>query len=151
MTRADEPLAAVAPHLAGLAEAAPDREICGLVVAGADGVPEAWPVPNRAPDPSRGFVLGPEELLRALRRLDEEGGALLAVYHSHPAGGAELSARDLDGALAGGEPVLGGVAQVVVSLEGGRAATVRAHRWLGGRFQGADLWTSVRCPGRSSP
>lgn len=144
MATADEPLLAVAPILAGLAEAAPDREVCGLVVTGPGGAPEAWPVPNRAGDPRRGFALGPEELLRALQRLDEEGRVLLAVYHSHPAGGAELSARDLDGALAGGAPVLEGVAQVVVALEGGRAATVRAHRWLGSRYQGVDLWTSVR-------
>jgi proteasome lid subunit RPN8/RPN11 len=144
MARADEPLAAVATHLARLAEAAPDQEICGLVVSGADGAAEAWPLPNRAADPRRGFALGPGELLRALRRLDEEGRRLLAVYHSHPAGGAELSGRDLAGALAGGEPVLGGVAQVVVALEGGRAAIVRAHRWLGKRYRGADLWTSVR-------
>jgi proteasome lid subunit RPN8/RPN11 len=144
MARADEPLAAVAPRLARLAEAAPDREICGLVVSGVDGAAEAWPLPNRAADRRRGFALGPEELLRALRRLDEEGRALLAVYHSHLAGGAELSGRDLAGALAGGAPILGGVAQVVIALEGGRAATVRAHRWLGTRYLGVDLWTSVR-------
>lgn len=138
------PLQAVAPRLAALAEAEPAQEVCGLVVAGADGRPEAWPMRNAAPDPRLAFALDPADLLRALRRLDGEGLSLLAVYHSHPAGGPDLSVRDLDGALVDGEPLLGGVAQVVVALHAGRASTVRAHRWAGRHFQGVDLWTSVR-------
>jgi proteasome lid subunit RPN8/RPN11 len=141
---AEAPLEAVAPRLAALAEAEPGQEVCGLVVAMAGGQLEAWPMRNAAPDPRSAFALDPAELLGALRRLDGEGLSLLAVYHSHPEGGPELSARDLDGALAGGEPLLGGVAQVVVALQAGRASTVRAHRWVQGRFQGTDLWTSVR-------
>ncbi len=140
-------LAPVAARLAALAEAEPGREACGLVVSASrdlPGDPEAWPVPNAAPDPRRAFALAPEALLGALRRLEAEGRVLLAVYHSHPGGGADLSARDLDGALCEGLPVLEGVAQVVVALEGGRACTVRAHRWADGRYRGTDLWTSVR-------
>jgi proteasome lid subunit RPN8/RPN11 len=144
MPSAERALAAVAPRLAALAEADPEREVCGLVVAGAGRGPEAWPLPNRAPDPRRAFMLGPEDLLGALRRLESEGRALVAVYHSHPAGGAELSARDLDGALADGAPLLGGVAQVVVALERGRARAVRVHRWEADRYVGDDLWTPVR-------
>lgn len=144
MPRAEDPLAALAPRLAALAEAEPAREVCGLVVGGGGGPAEAWPLPNAAPDPRRAFALAPAALLAALRRLEREGRALLAVYHSHPAGGADLSARDLEGALSDGTPLLGGVAQIVVALEGGRASTIRAHRWSGGSFQGADLWTSVR-------
>jgi len=133
-------LLAVAGHLAGLAEADPDREVCGLVVAPGGGAAEAWPLPNVAPDPSRAFLVPPEALLLAFRRLDAGGGALLAVYHSHLSGGAALSASDLEVALAGGEPVLPGVAQVVVALEKGRAVRVRAHRFRTGRFEGLDLW-----------
>jgi proteasome lid subunit RPN8/RPN11 len=144
MPRPDAPLAGVAATLAALAEAAPDQEVCGLVVSGPGEAAVAWPLPNRADDPSRSFTLGPADLLGALRRLDEEGRDLLAVYHSHPAGGPGLSARDLEGALADGEPLLRGAAQIVVALDGGRAVTVRAHRWGAGRFEGVDLWTSVR-------
>jgi proteasome lid subunit RPN8/RPN11 len=144
MPRAEGPLESVAARLVALAEAAPGEEVCGLVVAGPGGVAEAWPLPNRADDPRRSFSLGPAELLGALRRIDDEGRALLAVYHSHPCGGSALSARDLDGALVDGEPLLRGVAQIVVALEGGRAVTVRAHRWGAGRYLGVDLWTSVR-------
>lgn len=140
--RAEDPLAAAAPRLAALAEADPDQEACGLVVGGpSGGQVEPWPLQNRAPDPRRAFLLGPAELLAALRRLDAEGRVLLAVYHSHPAGGAELSQQDLAGALVDGAPLLGGVAQVVVALERGRAVRVRAHRWRDVRYVGDDLWT----------
>jgi proteasome lid subunit RPN8/RPN11 len=138
------PLSAVASRLAALAEADAAREVCGLVVAGEGGPAEVWPLENAAADPRRAFAIAPADLLRALRRLEAEGRRLLAVYHSHPEGGAGLSARDLDQALVDGEPLLGGVAQVVIALRDGRACTVRAHRWTGGRFEGEDLWTSVR-------
>ena len=50
---------------------------------------------NVAPAPATAFELAPTELLAALRRLDGERGELVAVYHSHLAGGAGLSTRDL--------------------------------------------------------
>ena len=147
-----DPLTAVAARLVALAEADGAREVCGLVVARsgrAEGAPvsgrlEVWPMPNGAADPARGYLIPPEALLRAMTRLDEEGLGLVAVYHSHPRGGANLSTSDLEVALAGGEPVLPGVAQIVVALEEGRAVRVRAHRFLDGRFDGADLWSATR-------
>jgi proteasome lid subunit RPN8/RPN11 len=99
-------------------------------------------MPNGAADPARGYLIPPEALLRAMTQLDEEGLALAAVYHSHPRGGSALSTSDLEVALAGGEPMLPGVAQIVVALEAGRAVRVRAHRFLDGRFEGADLWSA---------
>jgi proteasome lid subunit RPN8/RPN11 len=144
MARAEAALAAVAPALVALAEADPLREVCGLIVAGPDGVAEPWSLPNRAAAPARAYELAPEALLDALRRLDIEGKALLAVFHSHPDGGADLSRRDLEAALADGEPLLQGVAQIVVSMSSGRALLVRVHRWSKHQFGGADLWTSVQ-------
>jgi proteasome lid subunit RPN8/RPN11 len=79
-------------------------------------------------------------VLAALRRLDQSEGKLLAVYHSHLAGGADLSARDLAGALAGDGPALPGVAQVVVALHAGRVRSIRAHRWCSCGFEPAELW-----------
>ena len=144
MPRAEDQVAPVATRLAALAEAAPEREVCGLVVGDPAGLAEVWPLTNAAPDPRRAFALGPQDLLEALRRLEREGRTLLAVYHSHPSGGADLSALDLANALSDGTPLLEGVAQVVVALQGGKASTVRAHRWMDGRYRGRDLWTSVR-------
>jgi len=140
MPSAEAALRTVAPRLVALAEGDATREVCGLVVGFPGGV-EPWPFENRATDPRRAFALGPSDLLVALRRLEGEGRALLAVYHSHPSGGADLSRRDVDQALADGAPLLGGVAQLVVALERGRAVRVRAHRWKGDHFEGEDLWT----------
>ena len=144
MTPSPESLAEVAARLAALAEAEPHREICGLVEAGADGALRVVPLANRAPDPADAFEIDPADVLAALRRV--EGGAgdgpgvLLAVYHSHPRGGAGLSASDLDQALVAGGPLLPGVAQVVVALQDGRADRVCWHRWEGGRYRPIDLW-----------
>jgi proteasome lid subunit RPN8/RPN11 len=148
MDRAEAALAAVAPALVALAEADPGREVCGLIVAGSDGMAVAWSLPNRAAAPARAYALAPEAMLTALRRLDIEGKALLAVFHSHPEGGADLSRRDLEAALVDGEPLLQGVAQVVVSMSGGRVQLVRVHRWTDHQFGGTDIWTAVQAPSR---
>lgn len=144
---APEPLATVAGQLAALAEREGDREVCGLVVAGAGGALAVWPMPNGAPDPASAYLIPPAALLAALRRLDREERSLAAVYHSHPRGGAELSASDLEVALAAGAPVLPGVGHLVVALERGRAVRVRLHRFQDGRFQGSDLWPQPPRPG----
>lgn len=150
MPSAEDALAPVAGRLIALAEADPAREVCGLVVAGG-GPPEPWPLPNRSASPARAFLIAPADLLTALRRLDAEGLELLAVYHSHPHGGGDLSPRDLAEALVDGLPLLAGVAQVVVALEQGRGALVRAHRWGQGRFEPVDLWTPVHGVGGTAP
>jgi proteasome lid subunit RPN8/RPN11 len=126
-----DPLAAVAAQLAALAEGSPEREVCGLVVRRPDGAVEVRPMENVAAHPEDGFELAPSALLRLLEELDGEGGELIAVFHSHPRGGAGLSQRDLDAMLCDGEPLLEGVAQVVIALSGGLAEEVRAHRWDG--------------------
>jgi len=123
-----------------MAEAEPGREICGLVEAGPGGAPRLRPLANQAPDPASAFELAPGDVLAAVRRLEREGGVLLAVYHSHPRGGAGLSARDLDQALCHGQPLLPGVDQLVVGLRGGRSERVCRHRWDGGRYRASDLW-----------
>jgi proteasome lid subunit RPN8/RPN11 len=133
-------------RLAALAEGSPAEEICGLLVRLAGEV-TAWPVGNVAAAPATAFELDPGQLLAALRRLDREGGELLAVFHSHLAGGANLSPRDLAGALAGGSPLLPGVAQVVVALERGRADLIRVHRWIGSEYASSEPWSrSVNTP-----
>jgi proteasome lid subunit RPN8/RPN11 len=133
-------------RLVTLAEGSPGVEVCGLLVRGEAGEVEPWPVPNVSPTPARAFELSPLALLDALRRLDREGGLLVGVYHSHLGGGAGLSARDLEGALVDGTPVLRGAAQVVVALECGRATVVRAHRWSGRCYEPGDVWRRPRIP-----
>jgi proteasome lid subunit RPN8/RPN11 len=127
-------------RLVEMAEASPAAEICGLLVGGAGGEVVPWPFANVAATPATTFRFGPRELLGALRRLEKSGDRVVAVYHSHLAGGADLSVRDLAAALVDGAPVLPGAAQLVVALEGGAARSVRAHRWSGRRFEPVDLW-----------
>jgi proteasome lid subunit RPN8/RPN11 len=149
-----EPLAAltrVAARLAILAEAAPDREVCGLVESGPDGEPRLRPLANQAPDPASAFALAAADVLAALRRAEGEGGTLLAIYHSHPRGGAGLSARDLDQALCDGRPLLPGVEQIVIALVDGRSERVRRYRWDGGRYRGVDLWRRGEADPARSP
>ena len=134
----------MAARLAALAEDEPHREICGLVEAGPDGALRLVPLANRAADPAAAFALDPGDVLAALRRTEGGAGggsgALLAIYHSHPSGGASLSARDLDQALCEGAPVFPGVAQVVVALHDGRTDRVCWYRWEGGRYRPTVLW-----------
>lgn len=78
------------------AQSSPDTEVCGLVGA-KDGLPATcYPVQNIAEPPQTRFYLDPEQHIAALRRMEERGEALCAVFHSHPAAPAEPSATDLE-------------------------------------------------------
>jgi [CysO sulfur-carrier protein]-S-L-cysteine hydrolase len=72
------------------------NEAVGLLGGTPDGVVTvALPLPNIAVESKR-FVADPFEQFCALRHLESEGLQLLAIYHSHPAGGAHPSEEDLE-------------------------------------------------------
>jgi len=123
-------LEALLPGLAALSEADPGREVCGFVLEAPDGAVAVHPARNAAPDPRRRFEVDVRDLL-AVHRLARDGGPkVVAVYHSHPSGGAALSAVDRAALLLeDGRPLLPGVDLVVVGLRQGRADEVRVHRW----------------------
>ena len=78
------------------AQASPEAEVCGLV-GGRAGFPETfYPVKNAAPNPESRYVLDPEQHGRALRKIQESGEDLLAVFLSHPAAPAEPAAGDIE-------------------------------------------------------
>lgn len=52
------------------------------------------PLPNIAADPHH-FLADPAAQIDLFRRLRTEGGAPIAIYHSHPSGAAWPSAEDL--------------------------------------------------------
>lgn len=97
------------------------EEVCGWLAGKGNRVIRAYPVPNAANDPRRGFRMEPEAQLGAMREIRESGLDLTATYHSHPRTPAEPSARDL--ALAAYPDSF----HVIVSLAGGRPE-VRCHR-----------------------
>ena len=84
--------------LAWAREQAP-REACGLLfgdrLEGRVQLRRAERIENQHPSPERAFLLAPEALLT--HGCDPE---LVAVWHSHPRGPAELSAADRAGASA---------------------------------------------------
>ena len=141
-------LAAALAH----ARAAAPEEACGLVVRHRDGLLRYRPIENvadryRHADPDAwpwdardSFVLAPAELVETLKAAGRGDLALVAVVHSHPAGGAALSARDRAGALdLSGRPVLPVDEQVVIGLSGTGGPEARAHRHEAGRWASRGL------------
>jgi [CysO sulfur-carrier protein]-S-L-cysteine hydrolase len=128
-------------RLAELAEADPEREVCGFVVRLPDGALEVVPVRNAAPpcEARASFAMDGAEELRALLRIDRDGAVVVAIYHSHVDAPAELSRADREGATAAGAPLWPGVEQLVVSVGRGRAGQVRRYRLVGSDFTPAPL------------
>ena len=68
-------------------------------------------------DARHGFWIDERELLDALKRADERGHELKAIYHSHVDTGAYLSHTDRDAALGPeGRPLWPGVAHLVLAV-----------------------------------
>jgi proteasome lid subunit RPN8/RPN11 len=134
----------VIARVAALAEADPDREVCGLVVRGPGG-DEVVAIRNALPpgEAARGFEMDPAALLAALRAAERRGAEVVAVWHSHPRGGPALSARDRQGLVLDGAPAFPGALLLVVALSGRRAASAAIHRWNGRDFDAFPL----RLPG----
>jgi desampylase len=131
-------VAAALERAGALAEAEPEREVCGFLMR-RGGALEVWPAQNAAADPARAFEMAPVDVLSALRRADTEGLVVSAMYHSHPGGGPALSSRDLARLAPGAEPLLAGVDLVVIPLEDRRARIARIHHWCEGAFSHRDV------------
>jgi proteasome lid subunit RPN8/RPN11 len=68
-------------------------EAVGFLAGPSGRITAAIPLPNIAP---RGaFLADPHAQYLAERRIQREGVQLLAIYHSHPAGGTQLSKLDI--------------------------------------------------------
>ena len=80
------------------ARAAAPEECCGLIVGTLNPAPRALrliPAKNTHPEPRRFFEIDPKVQFDTLRQLRQSGEIILGHYHSHPAGPARPSARDL--------------------------------------------------------
>ncbi|MDA1131625.1 MAG: M67 family metallopeptidase [Proteobacteria bacterium] len=118
-----------AADLAALAEravAAAPLEACALLagvrVSDTVTVTAVHAADNVAADPARGFEADPRVLLRLHRELRGRPAELVGVWHSHPGGGAELSATDLARAWDAS------MVWLLTPVTGGRAAVTTAHR-----------------------
>jgi proteasome lid subunit RPN8/RPN11 len=74
----------------------PDRECCGLL-AGHEGIiTHVFPAENVASDAARNYEVAPREIIRLLREFRAAGLEFLGIYHSHPKGENQPSARDIE-------------------------------------------------------
>jgi proteasome lid subunit RPN8/RPN11 len=130
------PLRAIARH----ARATYPQECCGLVLADGDGGLRFVAIDNVAGTAqgaqtstrSRrdGYVMDPKQLLSALAEVEDSGGRLHAIVHSHPDVGAYFSTEDKQMALGGGdEPLWPGVQYLVVSVRDGVVDGAGLYSW----------------------
>ncbi len=134
MNGSAHPLDAVLARLVATVEADPAREVCGFVLGGGGRPWEILALRNAADDPARRFRMDPGDVLAVLRRVERDGVGLAALYHSHPLGGARRSARDVADLTAESGPLLPGVELWVIGMEAGKAAEIRAYRWMDGGY-----------------
>lgn len=74
----------------------PAKECCGLL-AGRDGViTHVFPAVNVAADPAKGYEIAPKGIVAMMREFRERKLEFLGIYHSHPNGKNEPSARDIE-------------------------------------------------------
>lgn len=99
-------------------------EVCGIVGLRRDGGAEVMPVAN-ADRSMRYYVMEPRELLRAMRRVEDEGLGLV-IYHSHTHTRAYPSETDVR--LAAYPEAL----YAIVTLQDRDAPAVRAFTILDG-------------------
>ena len=120
-----------------LAEAHPRREVCGLVVRRGTGEVEAIEIPNAVAAAQAGvaFEMDAGEQLKVVRQLDEEGGVVLALFHSHVDAPAEPSPRDVTDVFSGGDPLWPGAEHLIVAVRRGRSVEVRRYRAVGGALR----------------
>jgi proteasome lid subunit RPN8/RPN11 len=97
------------------------NECCGMV-GGRDGEAETViRVANSAASPLR-YEMDPQEQYDALKAIEDTGGELLAIYHSHTKSVAYPSQTDVNQAVAWPEQVY-----LIVSLADPEAADVKGY------------------------
>jgi proteasome lid subunit RPN8/RPN11 len=95
--------------------------------------PDAFPRTART-----AFSLDPRAWLDLLREADRTGERILAIAHSHPDGGSAFSAEDRRWAAPDGQPLLPGVAHLVIAFRAGKPSDARWALWAEGDFVESD-------------
>jgi proteasome lid subunit RPN8/RPN11 len=99
------------------------NECCGMV-GGRDGEASVViRVANAAASPLR-YEMDPQEQYNALKAIEDEGGELLAIYHSHTKSAAYPSQTDVNQAVAWPEQIY-----LIVSLQDPDSSDVKGY-WL---------------------
>lgn len=77
------------------AREAPRVECCGLLASRDGVIARAFPAANAASDSATSYEIAPEELFRLMRAIRAAELTFAGIYHSHPNGLNEPSARDV--------------------------------------------------------
>ncbi|HVF93446.1 MAG TPA: Mov34/MPN/PAD-1 family protein [Sphingomonas sp.] len=123
----------VLTHIRAAAAAAPQQEVCGLLLGTEGRIDAAQSCNNVAADPARRFELDPAALIAAHRAARAGGAAIVGHYHSHPSGLPVPSGYDADAASADGAVwliVAGGEVNAWRAVEAGA---------VHGRFEAVEL------------
>jgi len=73
-----------------------NQECCGLLAGRRGVIMRAYPATNVAADPKKNYAIAPLEIVRLLREFRARGLDFVGIYHSHPNGKNEPSARDIE-------------------------------------------------------
>ncbi len=99
------------------------NECCGMV-GGSDGeASTVIPVANSAASPLR-YEMDPQGQYNALKAIEDDGGELLAIYHSHTKSAAYPSQTDVNQAVNWPDAIY-----LIVSLQDADAPDVKGY-WL---------------------
>jgi [CysO sulfur-carrier protein]-S-L-cysteine hydrolase len=107
------------------AQGAYPAEGCGLLVGLHSAVDRFIPMKNISPSEAH-YEMDPGELISALRDLRNTGEDLLAIYHSHPRGPAQLSQTDI------GRAYYPDAAHLIISLAEPESPQAAAFRIIDG-------------------
>jgi desampylase len=117
-----------------------EAEICGVLL-GKDGVvSEFMRIKNVAEQPRVRYEMDPQGLFQLMRRLDDAGLELIAIYHSHPHTRAYPSVTDRGNAHdEEGRPLWPGVVYIICSLERPEQPVLNAFRLFPDHAEDVEL------------
>jgi proteasome lid subunit RPN8/RPN11 len=78
------------------AQKQPREECCGLLAGDGGVITRVFAAKNAAEEKTRNYEIAPEELFGLMREIRRAGLRLMGIYHSHPNGKNEPSARDIE-------------------------------------------------------
>ena len=128
----------------------PLEECCGLLAGRGGVITRIFAATNAASDPAKNYEIAPKELFRLMREIRAAKLELLGIYHSHPNGKNEPSARDIELAYYPGtayfilSPLPDAARPVrAFSIRDGRSDRTRNSNRLAAEVPFSKLWRSL--------
>lgn len=109
------------------------NETCGIIGGKEDRAVKICPLKNVDAEPRIRYNCEPQELLHAMREIEDSGWEHLAIYHSHPASPAYPSATDIARAF------YPDAVYLLISLMNPEQAAMRGFRIVEGKVEEITL------------